>query len=135
MDFSRYPALGEMQAVPLFGLLGFRFTDADDGRVEVTLDATPASHNLYGIVHGGVWLVVADSAMGGALSTVVGAGERVLTTQAEFRWLRALEGDRLTARARVLHRGRSVSHCAVEMFDGAERLVGQGSGTYVVVVG
>ena len=68
--FARYPPLRDMEAVALFQELGYRFTDAGDGWCEITLTASAKTHNLYGIVHGGVWLLVADSAMGGALGTV-----------------------------------------------------------------
>ena len=130
---KHYPALADMEAVALFQDLGYRFTDAGDGWAEITLDATPKTHNLYGIVHGGVWLILADSTMGGALGTVVDDGEQVITVQAEFRWLRALNGNAIRARAHVLRRGRSVNHCAVDLFDSDDELIGRGSGTYVVL--
>jgi acyl-CoA thioesterase len=134
-DFDNpYPALREMEAVPLFADLGYRFSDAGEGFAEITFKASDRSQNLYGIVHGGVWLFLADSAMGGALGTVVALEHRVITTQAEFRWLRALAGDTIVAKARVLRRGRTVSHCAVELFDEEGTLVGSGSGTYVIQV-
>jgi uncharacterized protein (TIGR00369 family) len=130
---ARYPALAAMEAVPLFGSLGYRFTDAGDGWAEITFEASQRTENVYGIVHGGVWLFLADSAMGGALGTVCAADEQILTTQADFRWLRALEGTVIRARGRVVRRGRSVSHAAVELFDGEGRAIGLGSGTYVIV--
>jgi uncharacterized protein (TIGR00369 family) len=130
---DRYPALSEMQAVPLFADLGYRFTDAGDGWAEITCTATPRAHNLYGIVHGGVWLVVADSAMGGALATLLAPDERVITAQSEFRWLRPLRGDTLRARARVLRRGRRLSHCTVDLYDADDTHIGHGAGTYVVL--
>lgn len=130
---KNYPALADMEAVALFQDLGYRFTNAGDGWAEITLDATPKTHNLYGIVHGGVWLILADSTMGGALGTVVDDGEQVITVQAEFRWLRALNGNAIRARAHVLRRGRSVNHCAVDLFDSDDELIGRGSGTYVVL--
>jgi uncharacterized protein (TIGR00369 family) len=122
-----------MQAVSLFHDLGYRFTAAGEGWAEITFRATAATHNLYGIVHGGVWLFLADSAMGGALATLVTGDERVITTQADFRWLRPLSGDVVIARARVLRKGRTVSHCGVELFDADGLHVGAGSGTYVLV--
>ena len=130
--FAVYPALREMQAVPLFGALGFRFTGAGEGWTEVTLAVSSQVENLYGIVHGGAWLVVADSAMGAALATLEPPAARVITAQSDFRWLRPLEGATLRARARVLRRGRTLSHCTVDLFDGEGRQVGQGNGTYVV---
>jgi uncharacterized protein (TIGR00369 family) len=121
-----------MESVSLFSALGFRFTGAGEGWAEVTLAAGPQVHNLYGIVHGGAWLVVADSAMGAALATLEALEARVLTAQSDFRWLRPLAGDTLRARARVLRRGRTLSHCTVDLFDAEGRQVGQGNGTYVV---
>ena len=132
-DPASYPALVAMQAVPLFAGLGYEFTDAGDGWAELTFRASAATNNLYGIVHGGVWLVLADSAMGGAMGTVCDREERIITVQADFRWLRALSGATIRARGRVVRRGRSLSHCAVELFDDAHRLIGQGTGTYVVL--
>jgi uncharacterized protein (TIGR00369 family) len=133
VDFDRYPALREMQAVSVFGDLGYAFTGAGEGWAEITFTASPRTHNLYGIVHGGAWLFLADSAMGGALGTVCDPAERVITTQFDFRWLRALSGERIRARGRVVRRGRSVSHAAVELFDDQDVLIGQGSGTYVIL--
>jgi len=128
-----YPALAEMQAVPLFAAMGYRFTGAGEGWAEITFSASPATMNVYGIVHGGAWLFLADSAMGGALGTVAPHGHRVITTQCDFRWLRALDGETIVARGRVLRRGRTVSHCAVELVDASGRAIGHGSGTYVLV--
>ena len=119
--------------MPLFAALGYRFSGAGEGWAEITFTASPATMNLYGIVHGGAWLFLADSAMGGALGTVCDPRERIITTQLDFRWLRALSGDTMRARGRVVRRGRSVSHAAVDLVDGEGRLVGQGSATYVVL--
>jgi uncharacterized protein (TIGR00369 family) len=128
---ARYDPLREMQATPLFELLGLSFTGAGHGWSEVTFAAGPNAMNLYGIVHGGVWLTLADAAMGGAITTVVDAGTAVITVQSEFRWLRAMRGETIRARAEVLRRGRSVSHVIVEFFDAEGALLGQGSGSYV----
>jgi acyl-coenzyme A thioesterase PaaI-like protein len=57
----------------------------------------------------------------------------VITTQADFRWLRALQGETIRALGRVVRKGRSVSHAEVELFDAENKLIGQGSGTYVIL--
>ena len=131
--FDRYPTLREMQAVPLSADLGYEFTDAGDGWAEIVLTAAPRTHNAYGIVHGGVWLIVADSAMGGALATIVEPEERVITAQSDFRWLRPLRGATIRARATVLRRGRTLSHCVVDLYDADDVAIGRGTGTYVVL--
>ncbi|MCA9832165.1 MAG: PaaI family thioesterase [Dehalococcoidia bacterium] len=132
-DGERFPALAAMQAAPIFDRLGFHFSDADEGWAEISFAAAPVANNLYGIVHGGVWLFLADSAMGGALGTVCDPAERIITTQLDFRWLRGLSGSQIRARGRVIRRGRSVSHAAVSLFDSEGREIGQGSATYVIL--
>ncbi len=130
---DRYPALRQMQAVPLFAELGYEFTSAGDGWAEITFSATAKTHNLYGIVHGGVWLILADSAMGGALATVAASDERIITAQSEFRWLRPLNGDRIRIRAEVLRRGRTLSHAVADLYDADDRAIGRATGTYVIL--
>jgi acyl-CoA thioesterase len=129
---AHFPALAAMEAAPPFAALGFRFTDAGEGRAEVTLTPGPQVHNVYGMVHGGAWLFLADSAMGGALGTLAAADDLVITVQFDFRWLRALGDGELVARGRVLRRGREASHCAVDLLDAHGTLLGTGSGTYIV---
>jgi uncharacterized protein (TIGR00369 family) len=133
MPVDDYPALAAMEAVPIFGELGYRFTDAGEGWAEITFEAGQKSQNLYGIVHGGAWLFLADSVMGGALGTVCPIDDQIITTQFDFRWLRALKGPTIRARGTVLRRGRTVSHCTVELFDASGTQIGAGSGTYVIV--
>ena len=130
--FDRYPALREMEAVPLFRDLGYEFIDAGDGWAEISFIASPASNNLYGIVHGGVWLVLADSAMGGALATVATPDERIITAESNFRWLRPLDGPTIRTRATVLRRGRTLSHCEARLYDSSDRQIGHATGTNVV---
>lgn len=133
-DFlDSYPALRDMQAVPLFGDLGFHFTDAGDGWAEIHFQASPKTNNLYGIVHGGVWLLLADSAMGAALATVAAPEERVITAQSEFRWLRPLRGDSIRIRGEVLRRGRTLSHAVADLYDADGKGIGRATGTYVIL--
>lgn len=127
-----YPSLRAMEETALFRHLGFRFTAAGDGWAELTFTASDRTANLYGMVHGGVWLFLADSAMGGALSTAVEPGQQVITTQLDFRWLRALQGDTILARGRVLRQGRTVAHMAVDLAEDGET-IGTGSATYAIV--
>ena len=128
-----YPALREMQAVSLFDHLNYEFTDAGDGWAEITFTASHRANNLYGIVHGGVWLILADSAMGGALATVADPHERIITGQSDFRWLRPLDGPSIRVHARVLRRGRTLSHCEARLYDAADRQIGHATATYVIL--
>jgi acyl-CoA thioesterase len=118
---------------PIYDHLGFKITDGGEGWLEITLDVTEVVLNADGVVHGGIWLVIADSAMGGALRTLIEPTERAVTTQSDFRWLRPFTGRRLRAVGRVLRRARALSHCSVELLDEEDRVIGTGSATFVVV--
>lgn len=131
-DWLAYP---RSLVSPIYANLGFDITNGGEGWLEITLRVSDAVLNADGVVHGGVWLVVADSAMGGALRTLLVPGERAVTGQIDFRWLRPFDGDTLRAVGRVARRGRMLNHCTVEMLDGHNRVVGSGSATFVVVAG
>ncbi|MPZ98169.1 MAG: hotdog fold thioesterase [Dehalococcoidia bacterium] len=119
--------------VPIYHDVGFDITDGGKGWVEITLQITERLLNSDGILHGGLWTLIADSAMGGAIRTMTGADERCITAQSDYRWLRAIEGEVLRATGRVLKPGRRLWHTTVELTDASGRLVGTGTGTFVVV--
>lgn len=126
-------AIARSYVSPVYDILGFTVTDGGEGWVECTLVVRDHLINADGALHGGVWVVVSDSAQGGAVRTMLGPGERTATVQADFRWLRRLEGDRLRCVGRVVRRTRQVWHTSVECFDAAGGLVGTGTSTFVVV--
>ena len=129
-DWLAYP---RSLIAPIYGHLGFDITAGGEGWLEITLRVTDVVLNADGVVHGGVWLVIADSAMGGAVRTLLNPSERVVTGQLDFRWLRPYTGDVLRAVGRVVRRGRSLTHCTVELIDEREVVVGTGSATFVIV--
>jgi len=66
--------------------------------------------NINGVVHGGVYATILDTAMGAAVVTLLGPGETTATTSLYVEFLRAArEGDHLTARGGVLRRGRHIA--------------------------
>jgi uncharacterized protein (TIGR00369 family) len=114
--------------------LGLAITGGGAGRVEVTLTVREELLNADGVLHGGMWAVVADSAMGGALRTMLDPEvERAVTAQLDIRWLRPAQGTTLRAAGRLTRRGRMLSHCAADLFDVRDELVGTATATFVVV--
>ncbi|EQD72310.1 thioesterase superfamily protein, partial [mine drainage metagenome] len=77
------------------------------GRVTVTGTVEPRHLNINGVVHGGVYATILDTAMGGAVVTLLRDGETTATTSIYVEYLSAArEGAILTARGAVLRRGR-----------------------------
>jgi uncharacterized protein (TIGR00369 family) len=69
------------------------------------------------IVHGGLVGTVLDTAMGGACSTMLEAGESFLTADLRVEFMRAARPGLLRADGRVVRRTKRVVFCAAELYD------------------
>ena len=98
------PGLG-----PLAGLLGVRRGLMAGGRCVFELDAGPQHLNPHGVVHGGVLYTLVDYAMGGALTSRLGSGERCSTIEIKINYVAPATGGRIVADARVVERTRRIS--------------------------
>ena len=86
------------------------------------LDIAPESRNPEGNVHGGCYFSLADSCAG-----AVARSDRHtwVSLDASCNWLRAASEGRITAIGRTKRRGRTICVVDVDIFDEAERLIGQ----------
>ena len=128
--------LGRLRAkmvVPLFCNLDFDLTAAGDGWAEITLQVSPRLYNPNGVLHGGMWMMIADSAMAAAINTMIEPREISATMQLDIRWLRAAPGERLRVVGRVLRRGRRAWHTTAELFDVEGRTVGLANAMFAVL--
>lgn len=135
-DVSDELALQRAQSMvsPSYEYLGLEITGGGAGWIEQTLTIRDELLNGDGILHGGMWAVVADSSMGGAIRTMIDVDrERAVTAQLDIRWLRQAHGETLRSVGRLIRRGRTLSHCTAELFDARGELVGSASGTFMVV--
>ena len=115
---------------PFSQLLGAELTALQAGVVELQLPLTAQLQQQHGFAHGGVLSYLADN----ALTFAGGTALRVPVVTAEFKinYLRPGIGERLIARARAVHVGRSQAVCSCEVFalqDGAEKLCALAQGT------
>jgi uncharacterized protein (TIGR00369 family) len=99
------------------------------GGEEVTghIDAGPAHHTPWGVVHGGVYATAVETACSiGASTAVNGAGQFAVGLSNHTDFLRAHREGRLDVRARPVHQGRTgqLWHCDITREDG--KLVAQG---------
>ena len=123
---------GERELAPITALLGVRPVSSGDGQAVVELVADARLHNAMGTLHGGVLGDLADVAMGVALATVVAEGETFATLQLQVSYLHAVHEGRVTANARVLHRGGSAAHLEGDLPDGDGRLVARATSVVAI---
>ncbi len=97
------------------------------------LDVEERHANPMGTVHGGILCDLADAAMGMSFASTLDEGESFTTLELKINYLRPFWTGRLTARGRVVQRGRTVgmTECDVEDADG--RLIARASSTCLVL--
>lgn len=110
---------------PFTDLLGMTYTELTPTRVVAVLPVTDKLKQPYGIVHGGVYCTMAESAasVGGVIALEGAQGAVGQSNQTDF--LRATREGTLTATATPVHVGRSVQLWAVDITDDEGRLCAQ----------
>lgn len=106
--------------------LGAKLEVVEPGRVEIAIDFGPHLTQQHGYFHAGVTTTLLDSACGFAAMTLTPPGGDCLTVEFKANFLRPAEGQRLTARGRVLSAGRTLAVCQSEATatrDGQHQLV------------
>jgi uncharacterized protein (TIGR00369 family) len=80
--------LAAMERVPVADLIGFRVTEAKDGRAVATFDATEKHANPMGTLHGGILCDVADAAIGMAFASTLGEDQSFTTVELKINFFR-----------------------------------------------
>jgi uncharacterized protein (TIGR00369 family) len=89
--------------------------------------------NINGVVHGGVYATILDTAMGGSVVTLLREGEVTATTSLYVEFLRpAGRGEQLSARGEVVRRGRHLAFVEGNLYDGEHRRLSQAHGTWYI---
>ena len=105
---------------------GIRLTQMEKNYARVEADLTRVNRNLYGAVHGGMFLTMGDCAAGGAART---NGMRYVTVSNSFEFFRNTKSDHLIAEGRIKSRGRTICVAEVEIHDGLGKLLCSGTFT------
>ncbi len=92
----------------------------------VEVDISKHHENLYGAVHGGLFLIMADCAAGGAART---NGLQYVTVSNSFEFYRNTKNKHLIAEGRVKHRGNTLCVVEVALHDAEGETLGGGTFT------
>lgn len=103
----------------------------DNGRFHLELTVEEHHTNLYNIVHGGVLMTLADTAMGAACLEL---GKKVVTIQLGTEFMHSVPlTERIITRAKVLHDGRRTMSCECEMLSREGKIFAKAHGTFYVL--
>jgi len=116
--------------------IGAALTHVGPGEVDITLPFREDLTQQDGFLHAGMLATVADSACGYAAYTLMPATANVLSIEFKINMLAPAVGASVTARARVVRAGRTITVCHADVFalrDGPEKLVASMVGTMMTV--
>lgn len=119
---------------PAWALMGLEVGAFGEGASEVLMSVRDDFLNHGGVCHGGFIGMLADSAMGRAMRTVLPEGERHFSFDLKLNFISPANlGERLRAFGKVLHAGRrtGVAECRVETSEG--RLVATATASFIVM--
>jgi uncharacterized protein (TIGR00369 family) len=119
---------------PVLAFMGIEVLEVRPGAATVLLPHRDDFHNSLGLVQGGVLAVVADVAGGVSLYSVLPDPREIAIPTIEFKlnFLRPAGSGDLIARGQLIHRGRQVAVCQVDVSDRSGRHLATGLFTYMV---
>lgn len=113
--------------------LGIDMVSGGNGEATFAYTADGRHANPMGTLHGGILCDLADGAMGMALASVLDEGETFTTLELKMNFLRPVRNARLTAKARVVSRGRTVALLICDVHDEQGRHVAHATATQMIL--
>jgi uncharacterized protein (TIGR00369 family) len=122
---------GELPLPPMHHLLGIVPTEATLGAASCAMPLTGWLATPFGWPQGGFIVVLADLALALATQTTLSKGEGMASVDIKVNFLRPVAGDgsMLEARAKVVHRGRSLTVGTAEVLGADGRPVALATGS------
>jgi uncharacterized protein (TIGR00369 family) len=120
---------------PVARLIGFVPVSATEGGAVFRMQVDPEKHaNPMGTLHGGIICDIADGAMGMACATLLQEGESFTTLELKTNFFRPVIQGEIEARAKAVHRGRSLIYLECEVVSlPDEKLVAKSASTCTIL--
>jgi acyl-CoA thioesterase len=118
---------------PFADLIGFEITARGEGRCTSELTAGQPHLNPNGLVHGAVLYALADTGMGGALSSVLDDDQICSTIEIKINYFRPARAGKLRCETRVVYKGNRTGALESEIFDAGGRLLARATGTFMIL--
>jgi uncharacterized protein (TIGR00369 family) len=135
LEFLRALIAGQLPPPPMAETLGFRLSEADEGRAVFEVLPAEYQYNPIGVVHGGVAATLLDSAMTCAVQTMLPAGVGFTTLEIKVNYLRPITRDteELRCEGKVLHIGSRTGMAEGRLVDRTGKLYAHGTTTCIIL--
>lgn len=121
------------QFIPVCKLIGMQVDGVELGLARCSMEAGPQHHNPFGTVHGGILCDLTDLTMGVAFMSTLEPEQALATIELKINYFRPARTGKLSAEARVVHRGRTTGFVECNVTDEAGKLIARASSTCMVV--
>ena len=127
-------AAGELPGPPIAHLTGAFLKEVEKGRAVFELITGEQHYNPMLTVHGGVYSLLADSATGCAVHSMLEQGEGYTTAELHVNMIRPADKNtgRLRCVAEVVHMGRKLAVAQADIYDDDDRLYAHASATCMI---
>jgi uncharacterized protein (TIGR00369 family) len=134
LEFVQGLVSGALPLNTIAQTLGYDVTEAENGRVVVTMVPTGAHLNPAGTVHGGLTATLLDSCMGLAIQSTLEKAVSQTTLEFKISLIRPItpETGQIEAEGVVLNRGRRIGTAEGRVVDGKGRLLAHGTTTCLI---
>jgi uncharacterized protein (TIGR00369 family) len=144
-EFTRHTGLellralieGELPRPPIHHLTGYGLVEADEGHAIGVLPCSKWLSTSAGTIQGGFTAMLAENAMTAAAFTTAPPDAAVAPLDFKVNYLRPVfpDGNDLTARARILHRGRTLVIAGTKITNAAGKQVALATGSCMYLPG
>lgn len=122
----------QQAADTFWGLVGCEIASLSERKAVVTLGIEPRHRNLIGIVHGGVYATMIDSAMGLA-AMMARPRENVVTSGLNLHYVAPMESGRMIVTADIAHQSRKTITVQAQARTESGELLALGTGSFRVI--
>lgn len=114
-------------------LIGMEIVSRGDGESVSELTVDEKHLNPNHVVHGAVIYALADTGMGGALTSLLDEGEICSTIEIKINYFRPGVAGRLQCKTRVINKSRRTAAMESDVFSGEGKLLARATGTFMVI--
>jgi uncharacterized protein (TIGR00369 family) len=120
---------------PVARLVGFDLVEIGHGHAQIDLRAGPQHANPMGTLHGGILCDIADAAMGMSYVSLISPSESFTTIELKMNFLRPFWNGSLSARGKIIRKGRTMGLLECRITDEKRRLVAYATSTCLTLPG
>jgi uncharacterized protein (TIGR00369 family) len=137
LDLLRAVISGNLPRPPIYHLTGLCLTEVTEGTATVELPCSKWLSSSAGTIQGGFTAMLAESALGAAAYSTVEAGTAVASLDLKVNYLRPVfpDGEPMVAKARLIHRGRTLAIVAVQITNAEGKQVALATGSSMYLPG